>query len=115
MKHPTTRRFAACLLVAVAMLPGIASISAMDIKNLRGEYRAKPLGIDAAKPRLSWVIADFKSEFSNSRADIPRGLRQTAYQVLVAKARYVRAANRETSGSKRMGKSPGWETEPGSL
>jgi alpha-L-rhamnosidase len=78
MKHPTTRRFAACLLVAVAMLPGIASISAMDLKNLRCEYRENPLGIDAEKPRLSWVMED------RGRKTDDRGQKQTAYQVLVA-------------------------------
>ena len=45
--------------------------------NPRCEYRVNPQGIDGVRPRLSWVIGDPKSE-------IPRGQRQTAYQVLVA-------------------------------
>ena len=41
--------------------------------DLRCEYAANPLGIDAAWPRLSWIL----------RQD-ERGQRQTAYQILVA-------------------------------
>ena len=76
--------------------------------NLRCEYRENPLGIDVAKPRLGWVISDPKSEISNLNATralansentgkaltgmavgkylIPRGQRQTAYQILVVSA-----------------------------
>lgn len=43
---------------------------------LRTEYRANPLGVDAAKPRLSWILQP-----SSAGA---RGQRQTAYRVLVA-------------------------------
>ena len=42
-------------------------------KNLRCEYLADPLGIDATSPRLSWIV-------TSSR----RGEMQSAYQVLVA-------------------------------
>ncbi|MCX6879810.1 MAG: glycoside hydrolase family 78 protein [Verrucomicrobia bacterium] len=45
--------------------------------DLRCEYLDNPLGIDVVKPRLSWVM-------ENSESEIPRGTRQTAYQVLVA-------------------------------
>ncbi len=49
-------------------------------KDLRCEYRENPLGIDARQPRLSWIItASDPAEGSQSS----RGLRQTAYQVLV--------------------------------
>lgn len=41
--------------------------------RLRCEYRANPLGIDAAPPRLSWIL-DVEQ----------RGLRQSAYQIVVA-------------------------------
>jgi hypothetical protein len=67
------RYFALALLLSAP----IASLQATGVANLRCEYLDNPLGIDVAKPRLSWVIADLKSE-------IPRGLKQTAYQVLVA-------------------------------
>ncbi len=42
-------------------------------QHLRCEYLVNPLGIDAAAPRLSWLITDDR-----------RGARQTAYRVLVA-------------------------------
>src|SRR5262245_21080797 len=47
--------------------------AAMTISDLRCEYLADPQGIDAAQPRLSWVLSAEG-----------RGQRQTAYQVLVA-------------------------------
>jgi alpha-L-rhamnosidase len=77
MKDQLTRRIAACLIAVVAMLACIQVASAANLTHLRCEYRENPLGIDAAKPRLSWQISDLKSE-------IPRGQKQTAYQVLVA-------------------------------
>ena len=43
------------------------------ITNLRCEYRQNPLGIDVARPRLSWQLQTERC-----------GARQTAYQVLVA-------------------------------
>lgn len=44
--------------------------------GLRCEYRVNPLGIDIAAPRLSWIM--------NSDEPASRGLRQTAYQIVVA-------------------------------
>ena len=44
-----------------------------SVKYLRCEYRVNPLGIDVAKPRLSWILQ------SGQRAQV-----QSAYQVLVA-------------------------------
>ena len=41
--------------------------------HLRCEYRENPLGIDAAKPRLSWIIADSESEISNLNLKWPGG------------------------------------------
>jgi alpha-L-rhamnosidase len=59
--------------------------------HLRCEYRENPLGIDAEKPRLSWVVGGSKSEISNPESgiqnpisEIPRGQKQSAYQILVA-------------------------------
>jgi alpha-L-rhamnosidase len=73
MKAHVTSRIAAFLLVALAMLSGHTAVSAANLTNLRCEYLADPLGIDVAKPRLSWVIESAQ-----------RGERQTAYQVMVA-------------------------------
>jgi alpha-L-rhamnosidase len=41
--------------------------------RLQCEYRSDPIGIDVARPRLSWWVEDSR-----------RGARQTAYQILVA-------------------------------
>ncbi len=48
-------------------------VSALDIKNLRCEYKENPIGVDILKPRLSWIL--------NSDE---RGVKQTAYQIIVA-------------------------------
>ena len=48
---------------------------------LRCEYLRNPLGIDVEKPRLSWKI-EAKDEGGNLKVE--RGIKQTAYQVLVA-------------------------------
>jgi alpha-L-rhamnosidase len=45
----------------------------MIITNLRCEYLTNPLGIDIARPRLSWELRDER-----------RGARQSAYQIRVA-------------------------------
>jgi len=45
----------------------------MNPTNLRCEYLKNPLGIDIAKPRLSWELVSEK-----------RGESQTAYRILVA-------------------------------
>ena len=64
------------VLLAVAVLATAASSSpAAHLARLRCEYLTDPLGIEAARPRLSWVIESAR-----------RGERQTAYQVLVASA-----------------------------
>jgi alpha-L-rhamnosidase len=51
----------------------VANLCSATVENLRCEYLVNPLGIDAAKPRLSWIMASSR-----------RGEKQTAYQVLVA-------------------------------
>ncbi len=51
--------------------------------DLRCEYRSEPLGIDAERPRLSWVLASGR-----------RGEVQTAYRVLVASSPEALAAER---------------------
>ena len=60
------------LSVATALL-GAASVRP---ERLRCEYRDNPAGIDVTDPRLSWVLTPV-----NPKA---RGLRQTAYRILVA-------------------------------
>ena len=48
----------------------------LEITDLRCEYRTRPLGIDAAAPRLSWIL---ESEV--------RGASSSAYHLLVARSR----------------------------
>ena len=61
------------LIVAVLLLTAAITCRAAEVGSLRCEYLADPLGIDAMRPRLSWVVS------SSLRGD-----RQTAYRVLVA-------------------------------
>ena len=63
-------------LAASLLMPLIAS-HAVEVENLRCEYLKDPLGVDVAKPRLSW-----KMETGNGKPE--RGIKQTAYQILVA-------------------------------
>jgi alpha-L-rhamnosidase len=49
---------------------------AIRITHLRTEYRENPLGLDVARPRLSWWLESTR-----------RGARQTAYQVVAAGSR----------------------------
>jgi alpha-L-rhamnosidase len=59
-------------------MSSIPAVAANDVLNLRCEYRENPLGIEAAKPRLSWKI-----KAGDQRSEV-RDQQQTAYQVLVA-------------------------------
>ena len=61
------------LLASVLVGSSLAHGQAIQVNDLRCEYLKDPLGVDAAKPRLSWVIESQQ-----------RGQRQTAYQVIVA-------------------------------
>ena len=65
------------LALAVSLLAPFASIYAVEVQNLRCEFRTSPLAIDTAKPGLSW-----KLETGNLKLE--RGINQTAYQILVA-------------------------------
>ena len=59
----------ACLVIG----SGTAHGQAIHVADLRCEYLHDPLGIDAARPRLSWIVESAE-----------RGQRQTAYHVLMA-------------------------------
>ena len=63
----------AFFIFAALLMASLSTLQAAKVGDLRCEYRGNPLGIDAAQPRLSWVIESNR-----------RGERQTAYQVLVA-------------------------------
>ena len=61
--------------ILTALFGSLAAIHAAEVANLRCEYRVNPLAIDAVKPGLSWRISSDAGE---------RGLKQAAYQILVA-------------------------------
>ena len=67
--------------LAILLLAPLALLRAAEVTNLRCEYRTAPLGIDMAKPRLSWElqVPGLKSQPSTERA-----VMQVAYRVLVA-------------------------------
>ncbi len=71
-------RISALLTLAIALcscshlpmrLPGAPGAP----ENLRAEYQANPLGLEAAAPRFSWEVSDLR-----------RGAVQTAYQIIVS-------------------------------
>jgi len=57
-KHLFCIAFAACLVIGVPMLSCIPAASAVEVTNLQCEYRERPMGIDALRPRLSWKIEE---------------------------------------------------------
>jgi alpha-L-rhamnosidase len=59
--------------------------AAIHPRQLRLEYRENPLGIDVAAPRFSWL--------ATSNDPKARGLRQTAYRILVASSERALRAN----------------------
>ncbi|HWH71006.1 MAG TPA: hypothetical protein VNT26_16575, partial [Candidatus Sulfotelmatobacter sp.] len=61
------------VLTLCAMFLAASCPADLAIEKLRCEYLVNPLGIDAAHPRLSWILA------SSGRAE-----KQSAYQILVA-------------------------------
>jgi alpha-L-rhamnosidase len=74
MKIPTTWTFsAAALLLSFSGPAASAQEAPLKIKELRCEYKMDPLGIDVAKPRLSWQLESTE-----------KNVLQTAYQVQVA-------------------------------
>lgn len=66
-------KYLAQILTVGALLLANMCPAAVATKNLRCEYLVDPLGIDAASPRLSWILDSDR-----------RGELQTAYQILVA-------------------------------
>ena len=72
-------RLVALTAMVMVGLPGssaaMAATSQIRPTGLRCEYRENPLGIDVARPRLSWTLEGSANA---------RGLAQSAWQVLVA-------------------------------
>lgn len=69
------RKNVVSLLGLLVLLTNGEALAAPNLATakLRCEYKENPLGLDAAHPRLSWILTSSE-----------RGQRQTAYQVLVA-------------------------------
>jgi alpha-L-rhamnosidase len=69
--------------VLFVLVPLFLAGGGASVADLRCEYARDPLGLDVARPRLSWVIESER-----------RGERQTAYRVLVAGSEEALAADR---------------------
>lgn len=68
------RRYTVLVLATVVVLVQLTlARGEVTVGGLRCEYLKDPLGIDVARPRLSWILQSDR-----------RGERQTAYQILVA-------------------------------
>jgi len=67
---PLNQRF---LLTILVLARCASACAAVGIERLQCEYLDNPLGVDAPQPRLSWVLTSAE-----------RGVKQTAYQLLVA-------------------------------
>ncbi len=79
------KNLAIALILATAVLPA-TGLAASPVDCLRCEYLRDPLGIDTAKPRLSWTLAPTGQ----------RGQRQTAYQIMAAETLEDLAAGKAT-------------------
>ncbi len=86
MKQTPTVMIVGWVLAGLALAAGAPA-------GLRCEYLENPLGIDVVKPRLGWMLENPESRIQNSKSEIPRGVRQTAYQVLVASGEKLLAEN----------------------
>jgi len=65
--------------------PRLGTGQGLTVTDLRCEYRNDPLGVDVAQPRLGWKI-----ETGNLKLETGiRGMRQSAYQILVASSEEV--------------------------
>ncbi len=73
-------RFTIGIAAAVLLLTtaGVVPVQAetLQLQHPRCEYKVNPIGLDVARPRLSWQLAGVKDDL--------RDLKQTAYQILVA-------------------------------
>jgi len=69
-------RFEVLLSLAVFGLLPLYGAATVRVVDLRCEYRKNPLGIDEPQPRLSWRLEGLSAT--------ARGLKQSAYQVIVA-------------------------------
>jgi len=85
MKQTTLMATATALLTCSALWGETDATSALKPALLRTEYHENPLGVDAKKPRLSWIL---------KIAGEPRGIKQSAYEILVASTAESLAENK---------------------
>lgn len=78
-----SRVFPGISAMLVLCAASLSAASPVAVQQLRCEYRVEPMELDAARPRLSWILTSAQ-----------RGQKQTAYQILAA-------ANRSTLGRNR--------------
>ena len=81
------RRFILALLAIFILISACSQenqnkISDLKITHLRCEYLKNPLGIDVVQPRLSWVMGSSE-----------RGLKQTAYRIIVSSSEEILQKN----------------------
>ncbi|MCX5842066.1 MAG: family 78 glycoside hydrolase catalytic domain, partial [Deltaproteobacteria bacterium] len=102
MKTKLTLTIVLVTVLGNCLLAPLTVLHAATVGNLRCEYLENPLGIDTAKPRFTWEIQVQSSKGTEAQnksgeskettpsskstvtSDIPRGVKQTAYQILVA-------------------------------
>ena len=69
-----------CIIFTLVILSSLLSMTsayaALQVSNLRCEYKSNPVGIDVAKPRLSWILLSDQ-----------RGVLQSAYELRAASTR----------------------------
>ena len=87
--HKITR----CLALALACSTLSVLAGSFTPQKLRCEHLTDPLGIDTDKPRLSWILDDGRA--ADAGANVPRGVGQSAYRVLVASSQALLAKEAE--------------------
>ncbi|MBN1939037.1 MAG: hypothetical protein JW843_05600, partial [Candidatus Aminicenantes bacterium] len=76
MSKSFSRLIGLIVIFATLAAAGCSAAGSLQVENLRCEYRTDPVGIDAAQPRLSWVLVP--SDPSR------RALKQSAYRILAS-------------------------------
>ena len=100
MNH--SKRYAQAMLVSLLLsstAPAFGADGDLEVSILRCENRVDPLGVDSVYPRLSWTLSS-----------PARGVRQSAYQILVASSAQSLANDRgdlwdsgKVAGSEQIG------------
>ena len=85
------QRVGNCVFLALSLAISTTGALATGVaEQLRCEYRVNPLGVDVPAPRLSWIMVSGEAD--------RRGVRQTAYRILVASTPLCWQRTRATFG-----------------